>query len=145
MISTSSIKNLQKTKKCYFQTSTILVLELKEASKQFSKKVPMTKFWFKQCFMFCLNTPKKGFNFVTQNLPKTVNLLSKCSEHSFLISRSLQNHFLKTFLWAILNLNGLEDSFSLFQKRVSTSSLKTKKIKKFKKKNALFKRSEHSF
>ena len=33
MVSASSIKNLQKTKKCYFQMPTILVLMLKEASK----------------------------------------------------------------------------------------------------------------
>ena len=36
MVSTLSVKILQKTKKCYFQTPTILVLELKEASKPFS-------------------------------------------------------------------------------------------------------------
>ena len=45
MVSTSSIINFQKTEKRYFQTPAILVLELKEASKGLSKKIPMTKFW----------------------------------------------------------------------------------------------------
>ena len=42
IVSTSSIKNLQKTEKCPFQTLRPFVFELKVASKPFSKKSPMT-------------------------------------------------------------------------------------------------------
>ena len=48
----------------------------------------------------------------------------KYSEHSFLISRSLQNRFLRSFLWSTLNSDDFEGSVSLSQKTVSTSSLK---------------------
>ena len=72
MVSTLSIKNLQKPKKniCYFQTPTIFVLELKESWKPFSNKVPMTKFSFTQFLMFCITFPENGFNFVAQKLQK---------------------------------------------------------------------------
>ena len=73
MASILPIKNFQKTKYCYFQTPTIIVLEFKEAPKAFSKKVPLTKFWFKQFFMFSLTFPENAFNFVTQKLQKTEN------------------------------------------------------------------------
>ena len=49
----------------------ILVLELKEAS--FSKKVPITRFAFKQFLMLCLTFPENSFNFVTQKMQKTEN------------------------------------------------------------------------
>ena len=63
-------KTCKKLKKFYFQAPTILVLELKEASKPFSKNVPMTKFWFKQFLMFYLTFPTSEFNFLTQKLQK---------------------------------------------------------------------------
>ena len=47
MVSISSLKNLRKTEKCLFQTLRTFVFEFKVASKPFSKKLPMTKFWFK--------------------------------------------------------------------------------------------------
>ena len=43
-ISISSLKNLQKTEKYYFQRFRIFVLTKKFASKPFSKKLHMTKF-----------------------------------------------------------------------------------------------------
>ena len=141
MVSTSSIKNFQETKKCYFQTPVILVIELKESSNPFSKKLPMTIFWFKQFLMFCLTFPQNDFNFVDQKFQKLKISLSKWKEHSHLISRSLQNHFLKSFLWPTLNLHCLEGSVSFSQKTVSTSSLKTVQ----KTENALFKHSEYLF
>ena len=39
-----------KTRKCYFQIPTIIVLELKEALKPISKRVPINKFQFKMTF-----------------------------------------------------------------------------------------------
>ena len=69
----------------------------------------------------CLAFPGNGFNFVTQKLQTNWKFfLSKCSEHSFLISKSFQNHFLQSLLWPIMNLNGVEGSLSLSQKMVST-------------------------
>ena len=47
MASTSSLKNLQETEKCPFQTLRTFGFELKVASKPFSKKPPTTKFWSK--------------------------------------------------------------------------------------------------
>ena len=76
-----------------------------------------------------------------KNFKKLKISLSKCKEHSLLISRSLQNHFLKSFLWPTLNLHCLEGSVSFSQKTVSTSSLKTVQ----KTENALFKHSEYLF
>ena len=73
MVSTSSIKNFQETKKCYFLTPAILVIELKESSNPFSKKLPMTIFWFKQFLMFCLIFLQNDFSFVDQKFQKTEN------------------------------------------------------------------------
>ena len=69
-ISISSLKNLQKTEKYYFQRFRIFVLTKKFASKPFSKKLHMTKFWFKKFLMFCLAFPINAFNFLTQNFTK---------------------------------------------------------------------------
>ena len=67
--------------------------------------------------------------------------LSKCLEHSFLISRSLQNYFLKSFLWPTWNFIRLESSLSLSQKWFQFRHSKIcEKLK-----NVFFKRSEHSF
>ena len=43
-VSIPPLKNMQKTEKCPFQTLRTFVFELKLASKQISKKLPMTKF-----------------------------------------------------------------------------------------------------
>ena len=69
-ISISSPKNLQKTKKCPFQTLRTFLFELKVPSKPFSKKLLMTKFWFKYFWTFCLTILKNDFNFVNQKLTK---------------------------------------------------------------------------
>ena len=63
-------KICKKTKTCPFQTLRIFVFELKVISKPFSKKLPITKFWFKKFSMFCLTFPENGFNFVTQKFAK---------------------------------------------------------------------------
>ena len=55
---------------------------------------------------------------------KLKNDLFKCSEHSFLTSRWLQNHFLRSFLWPNFDLNSFESFASLSQKMISTLSLK---------------------
>ena len=55
---------------------------------------------------------------------KLKNALFKCWEHSFLSSRKIQNHFVRSFLWPNFNLNSFERFGSLSQKIVSTSSLK---------------------
>ena len=70
MVSTSPPNNLQKTEKFSLQTFRTFVFELKVLSKPFSKKLPMTKFYFKQFLMFCLTFPEKSFNFVTQKFAK---------------------------------------------------------------------------
>ena len=47
-VSTSSLKNLKKSEKFYFQTLKTFVFGLKVASKQISKKFYLVKFWFKK-------------------------------------------------------------------------------------------------
>ena len=93
----------------------------------------MTRFWFKQFLMFFFSLSQKIIS--TLSLKNCKNLktsLFKCLEHSFLISRSIQNFFLKSFLWPTLNLDGLEGFVSHSQKTVSFSSLKNlQKSEKF--------------
>ena len=67
--------------------------------------------------MFCRNFLRNGFNFVTQKLQKTKNFPFRMLKHLFLISRLLQNHFLKKLPTANFVL--------LCQKMISISSLKT--------------------
>ena len=118
-------KIYKRLKKCYFQTLTILVLEIKEASKLFSKNVTMTRFWFKQFLMFFFSLSKKIISTLSlKNCKDLKTSLFKCLEHSFLISRSIQNLFLKSFLWPTLDLDGLEGFVSQSQKTISFSSLK---------------------
>ena len=69
-VSTSLLKNLQKTEKCSFQTRRTFAFELKVVSKPFSKKRPMTKFWFKYFWTLCIIFPENGFNFITQKFAK---------------------------------------------------------------------------
>ena len=75
LVSTSSLKSLQITEKCYFQTITTLVFELKIASKPFSTNIPMTKLWFKWLWMLCLTFPKSGFNFFNEKFAKNRKIL----------------------------------------------------------------------
>ena len=63
-------KSCKKTEKWPFQMLRTFVFELKEASKPFSKKFPMTKFWFKNISMLCFTFTQNSFNFVAQKLAK---------------------------------------------------------------------------
>ena len=69
MGSTSSLKNLQKSRKCTLRT---FVFDIKVASKPFFKKLSMTRFGFKQFLMFCLTFPENGCNFVNQKIAKNL-------------------------------------------------------------------------
>ena len=137
MVSTSSLKNLQKTEKCPFQTLRILIFKLKAASKPFYKKLPITKFW-----TLCLNSPQNGFNFANQKLQKTEDLpfqtlgtfvfeLTVASK-SFSKKLPMTKFWLRKFL--IFFLTFLRKRFQLRHSKIC------KKLK-----NALFKRSEYSF
>ena len=70
MVSTLSLKNLQKTENFPFQMLRIFVFQLKAASKLFSKKLPKANFEFKWSWRHCLAFPENGFNFVTQKFAK---------------------------------------------------------------------------
>ena len=99
MVSTSSLKNLQKTEKRPFQTLKTFVFELEVASKWFSKKLPVTKFRFKMFWTFCLTFPENGFNFLTAKISKRLkNDQFKRSQNLLLSSRWLQNHLPRRFL-----------------------------------------------
>ena len=123
----------KKNKICSFQTLTTLVFDLKVAPKSFSKKLPLTKCSLKYLWMLFSKFLQKWFKLWQWKIDKKPkNSLFKRSEHSFLISRYLQNHFLRSFLWPNSDLNSVEHFTSLSHKIVSTSSLnnlpKTKKI-----------------
>ena len=73
----------------------------------------------------------------TVSISSPKNALSKRSEHSFLRSRYLQSHFLRSFPWPNFDLNSFEHFASLFQKMVSTSPIKNlQKTKKMQFSNA---------
>ena len=125
MVLTLSLKNLQRTEKCPFQMLKTFVFELKVASKSFSKKLLVTKLWFKQFWTPCLTFPENGFNFVTQKFAKKTE---KCpfQTHIILVSsfRKCENHYPRSSLWPNFDLNNFERFASLSQKMVSTSSVK---------------------
>ena len=75
VVSTSSLKYLQKTGKCSFQTPTIFVFGIKVAPKPLSKKVLMPKFWFKKILTLCLTFPENGFNLITQKFEEKWKML----------------------------------------------------------------------
>ena len=81
MISTSSLKNLQKAEKCCIQTLTTFIFELKVASKSFSKKLPVNEFWFKQIWTLCLTFPETDFNFATEKYAKSWKMLFSNAEN----------------------------------------------------------------
>ena len=138
MSSTSSLKNLQKTRKCTLRT---FVFDLKVASKPFFKKLSMTRFGFKQFLMFCLTFPGNGCNFVNQNIAKNLkSAIFKRPQYWFLSSKKVKNHFLRKFLWPNFVFNCFRCFASLSQKMASTSSPKNCKKLKI----SIFKCSENS-
>ena len=70
-VSTLSLENLQNTEKSPFWTLRTFVLELKVASIPFSKKLPVTKFRFKQFWAPCLTLQKMVSTSSIKNLWKT--------------------------------------------------------------------------
>ena len=69
--------------------------------------------------------PRKWFQLCHSKIfIKLKNALFKHSQKLFLSSRSLQNHFLRSFLQPNFDLITLERFLSLYRKIVSTSSLK---------------------
>ena len=60
-----------------------------------------------------------------KNVQKLKNDLFKRSQHSFLSSRWLENHFPRSFLWPSFDLNNFGRFAWVFQKMVSNSSPKT--------------------
>ena len=65
VVSTSSIKNLQKTKECHFEPLKTFAFDLKVASKLFSKMFSMSDFEFTQFCMYALPCfPQKHFELV---------------------------------------------------------------------------------
>ena len=103
MISTSSLGNVQKNwKRNFSNAKNIHFFYLKVATKPFSNKLHMTKFYFKYYWTLCFIFPENGFNFVTQKFAKNwKNAIFKHSDIRFLVQGSYKNtlsHFpLKRF------------------------------------------------
>ena len=84
----------------YVQRPRTFVFHLKLAGKPFSEMVLTASPRVKQIGSFCISFPENGFNFATRKFGKKLkNVTSEHSEHSFLNSRQIQNHFLKWFTW----------------------------------------------
>ena len=124
MLSTSSIKNLQKTEKCFFQTLITLLFGLQVAQNDFLISLLWPKSDLNSPERFASLSQKIISTLSLKNLQKLENGFFKGSEHSFLSSRLLKKHFLRRFLWSNFDLNKLQHFASFSQKRVSTSSLK---------------------
>ena len=75
MVSTSSLKNLQKTEKCTFQKLRTIAFEVKVASKPFSKKFTMAKIWFKKYSTLSLTFPEIVSTSSLKILQKTWKML----------------------------------------------------------------------
>ena len=97
----------------------IFLLELKEPSK------PIYPNFNLNTFSCIASLSQKTFSTsLNKNVQKLKNVLFKHSEHSFLNSRNLQNHFVRSFLCLNFNLNSFW-CFALFsQKMISTLSFK---------------------
>ena len=69
--------------------------------------------------------PRKWFQLRQSKIWKKLkNAIFKRPQYWFLSSRKLRNHFLRRFLWPNFDLNNFKCFALLFQKMVSTSSLK---------------------
>ena len=66
-------KFVKKEKECYFQMVTTFV-DLKVASKPFSKNLTMKNFWFRQFSRFCFVVRENSLDFVTQKLAQNGKL-----------------------------------------------------------------------
>ena len=128
MVSTSPPNNLQKTEKFSLQTFRTFIFELKVLSKPFSKKLHTNLNVLEGSILLSQKTVSTSS---LKNFEKKKIFLFKRPENSFLISRELQNHFLRGFPWLNFDLNSFWCFVSLSQKTVSTSSLKNlEKIEK---------------
>ena len=108
----------------YVQRPRTFVFHLKIAWKPFSEMVLTANPRVKQIGSFCISFPENGFNFATRKFGKKLkNVISEHSEHSFLNSRQIQNHFLKWFTWQtsfalikFLSFSYIISSFKIFKK-----------------------------
>ena len=92
----------------------------------------MTNFDLNSLSRFVSLSQKMVSTTLIKNCKKLNISLFRCSEYSFLISRSLQNHFLKNFLWPILT--NFDKRFLLRYSKICKNL-----------KNDLFRCSEYSF
>ena len=102
-LSTSLLKNLQKTGKCYFQTLTTFVFEPKVARHCSSKKLPFSKFSFKKSWTLRLTFPENNFNLVNQNFGK--NWKMRFSNTHNILENNFNSFFKFAKYWKILFSN----------------------------------------
>ena len=95
MVSTSSLRNLQKLQKGSFQMLRTFVFELKVASRTSSKKLPMSKLEFKHSWMLCRTFRESCFNFDTEKLAKIWKILISTAHNI----GSLTQACFKTVFW----------------------------------------------
>ena len=115
----------KKQKNALSNAQNIRLFELNVVSKPFSKKLSMTKFWFKKFENFAWVSQKIISTSSIKNLQKAKkNPIFKRPQYWFLSSMWLQNHFLKSFLWPNFDLNSFWCFASISQKIVSTLTLK---------------------
>ena len=110
MVSASSIKISKKITYAIFTPQQCLFLSSKKFQNHFLTSLlwpnfNLNTFW---CFASFSQIMVSTSSF--KKFKKLKIVFSKYSEHSFWISRLLQNHFLKRFSWLTLTLNSFEAS-----------------------------------
>ena len=87
MVSTLPLKNWQINEKCNLQTLRTFIYDLKIALKQFSKNLPIIKFWYKKFLVLFLAFPENVSNFVTQKSQKKKKKKKKMKERKISFSK----------------------------------------------------------
>ena len=114
-------KICKKLKNTLFKRSQHSLLNLRLLQNYFLGMLLCPNFELNSFYRFASLCQKMVSTLWLKNLQKKLkNVLFKRSEHSFLILKLLQNHFLRMFLCP--NLNRFEHFTSLSRKTVSTSS-----------------------
>ena len=117
-------KSCKKLRKAIFKRPQYWFLSSRKHRNHFLKRFVWPSFDLNNFWCFALLSHRMVSTSTLKIYKNLKTSLSKLSEHSFLISSSLQNLFLKSFLWPALNLIGLQVSALLSQKTVSTLLLK---------------------
>ena len=83
MVSTSSLKNLEKTERFYLYSFRTFVIDFEVTAKPFSRMLPLSKTWFEQSLTLCLTFSENAFSFVTQKFAKKCKVLFQKTQNIY--------------------------------------------------------------